>query len=177
VDPGTPPTQLFLLSLICAANPSDQELQVPQHQCSSAGGSSGCPHANVRHDTNTSHQLSGREVKVSWMDNRDPGLQQERQVMLSVARGAVPFVEAAQASRASGEAVSVRSLTFCGEAGTVAYGLLGAGSHYCARIGRAHRSNRVYLLLDFCTGAYCQKCFDPDCSGENCAHFRRYRRA
>lgn len=49
-----------------------------------------------------------------------------------------------------------------------AYSLLGPGSHACACVGRDHKSNYVYYVLDFsCTtgGAFCQKCYDPDCKG------------
>lgn len=53
----------------------------------------------------------------------------------------------------------VGSLTYCGLSGTVNYALLGPGSHWCGRIGRAHRSNRVTLRLNFVVGDWCQKCF------------------
>lgn len=57
-------------------------------------------------------------------------------------------------------------MAYCGDGGTVTYGMIGPGSHFCTHIGRMHRSNHIYLLLDFATGGYCQKCYDPDCAGE-----------
>ena len=62
--------------------------------------------------------------------------------------------------------LQVRSVAYCGDGGTVTYGMIGPGSHFCTHIGRMHRSNHIYLLLDFATGGYCQKCYDPDCAGE-----------
>lgn len=56
-------------------------------------------------------------------------------------------------------------MAYCGEGATVSYGMIGPGSHVCDRVGRAHRSNHVYFLLDFLRGQYCQKCYDPDCAG------------
>ena len=43
--------------------------------------------------------------------------------------------------------------------------MIGQGSHWCGHIGRAHRSNHVYFMLDFATGGFCQKCYDPEGSG------------
>lgn len=34
---------------------------------------------------------------------------------------------------------------------------------FCQRIGRSHKSNGVYYLLNFKTMEIRQKCFDPDC--------------
>lgn len=43
----------------------------------------------------------------------------------------------------------------------------GPGAHYCENIGRAHRSNYVYFVLNLRNAQYAQKCHDPEC-----AHFR-----
>lgn len=40
----------------------------------------------------------------------------------------------------------------------------GPGSHYCENLGRAHKSNHVYFVLNFVQGVCCQKCYDPDCT-------------
>ena len=31
---------------------------------------------------------------------------------------------------------------------------------------RPSDSNHIYMVLDFATGGFCQKCYDPECSGE-----------
>jgi len=38
-----------------------------------------------------------------------------------------------------------------------------AGSRFCARIGRPHKSNQIYFVADLLHGVVYQKCFDPDC--------------
>ena len=38
-----------------------------------------------------------------------------------------------------------------------------AGCRYCARIGREHRSNGVFIVVDLRGGAWTQRCYDPDC--------------
>jgi hypothetical protein len=58
----------------------------------------------------------------------------------------------------------------CTQSAAYAFSLLGPGSHACARVGREHKSNFVFFVLDFSTnsysgGSYCQKCYDPDCRG------------
>lgn len=37
------------------------------------------------------------------------------------------------------------------------------GSRWCERVGRQHRSNGVYYVVDLQQGWWTQKCFDPDC--------------
>ncbi len=37
------------------------------------------------------------------------------------------------------------------------------GSRYCDSVGRQHRSNGVYLLVDVLGGTWVQRCHDPDC--------------
>lgn len=67
--------------------------------------------------------------------------------------------------RAEGQVAHVRTVAYCGDDGTIAYSMIGPGSHYCMRIDRAHRSNHVFFVLDFGTGQFCQKCHDPECWG------------
>ncbi|KAA6420007.1 MAG: coiled-coil domain-containing protein, partial [Trebouxia sp. A1-2] len=76
-------------------------------------------------------------------------------------------VEEVAIFRAGGLSASVRTIAHCGFTGTVAYSLIGPGSHYCEHIGRCHQSNRVFFVVNFLTGMLAQKCHDPDCS-----HFR-----
>lgn len=57
----------------------------------------------------------------------------------------------------------VRSIACVGDGGAVTYGMLGPGSHLCENVGRCHRSNHIFFVLDFFDGLYCQKCYDPDC--------------
>ena len=83
---------------------------------------------------------------------------------MRLAEQAVPFIERVAAQRAGGLAVRVRTLALCGGGATVAYSLLGPGSHQCDNVGRAHKSNNVYFVADFFRGAYAQKCHDPDCA-------------
>jgi hypothetical protein len=36
-------------------------------------------------------------------------------------------------------------------------------NRYCGNVGRAHRSNGVFYVVDVQHGAWYQKCYDPDC--------------
>lgn len=38
------------------------------------------------------------------------------------------------------------------------------GTRYCQRVGREHKSNNVYLVVDLDKRTFVQKCFDPDCA-------------
>jgi hypothetical protein len=74
-------------------------------------------------------------------------------------------VEDVATRRAGGRTAQVRTIAYCGDDGTVAYSMIGPGSNACERIGRSHRSNRVFYIVDFGTGQFCQKCHDPECWG------------
>ena len=36
-------------------------------------------------------------------------------------------------------------------------------NHFCENIGRAHKSNHIYFIVDMRHGTFYQKCHDPDC--------------
>ncbi len=38
------------------------------------------------------------------------------------------------------------------------------GNRFCRRIGRAHKSNHVYLVVDLQANSFHQKCHDPECA-------------
>lgn len=56
---------------------------------------------------------------------------------------------------------SIRSWTFLPEGALMLFNI--AGCRYCARIGREHRSNGVFIVVDLRGGAWTQRCYDPDC--------------
>ncbi len=35
--------------------------------------------------------------------------------------------------------------------------------HWCENVGRAHKSNHIYWVVDIGHGTYCQRCHDPEC--------------
>jgi len=39
------------------------------------------------------------------------------------------------------------------------------GYRYCSNIGREHKSNNVYFIVDVKTLTFYQACYDPDCKG------------
>ena len=39
----------------------------------------------------------------------------------------------------------------------------GPGGHFCENIGRNHRSNYVFFVINFPAAVFCQKCHDPEC--------------
>lgn len=45
----------------------------------------------------------------------------------------------------------------------------GPGSHYCENIGRCHKSNFVFFVVNFSAGLFAQKCHDPNCCHYRCA--------
>ena len=71
------------------------------------------------------------------------------------------FIEgvAADASRDSSAAVRTWALS-----GTTLVLAL-RGGRFCGAIGRPHKSNGVYYVVDLAAGAYHQRCHDPECVG------------
>ncbi|KEG06188.1 coiled-coil domain-containing protein 111 [Trypanosoma grayi] len=59
-----------------------------------------------------------------------------------------------------GVTCSASGVRQCGERHLL---LLLDGSRYCGNVGREHRSNRVYIIVDLQQRVWAQKCFDPDC--------------
>ena len=39
----------------------------------------------------------------------------------------------------------------------------GPGGHFCENVGRNHRSNYIFFVINFSDGVFCQKCHDPEC--------------
>ena len=39
-----------------------------------------------------------------------------------------------------------------------------AGSRWCGKIGRAHKSNSIYFVVDVKRLECCQRCYDPECA-------------
>lgn len=59
-----------------------------------------------------------------------------------------------------GRRASIRSWVAL-ESGVLLYNI--RGSRYCGNIGREHRSNGVFYVVDVHQGVWYQKCYDPDC--------------
>ncbi|KAL5718661.1 hypothetical protein ACHQM5_011540 [Ranunculus cassubicifolius] len=57
----------------------------------------------------------------------------------------------------------IRSWFWFSEYGLMVYNMI--RGRYCERIGREHKSNNVMYIVDFKSGFYYQKCYDPDCKG------------
>jgi hypothetical protein len=39
------------------------------------------------------------------------------------------------------------------------------GNRFCGNVGREHRSNGVYCIVDLAGGTWHQRCYDPECRG------------
>ncbi|OQU89936.1 hypothetical protein SORBI_3002G297500 [Sorghum bicolor] len=57
----------------------------------------------------------------------------------------------------------IRSWFWFSQESLIIYNIL--RSRYCENIGREHKSNHVFYIVDFQRAAYYQKCHDPDCQG------------
>ncbi|XP_011645420.1 DNA-directed primase/polymerase protein-like isoform X1 [Pogonomyrmex barbatus] len=57
----------------------------------------------------------------------------------------------------------IRIVKYSEKANTLKYEIL--GNRYCENIGRYHKSNNVYWIVDLNTKKIYQKCHDTDCSG------------
>ncbi|KAL6757824.1 hypothetical protein V8C86DRAFT_2613894 [Haematococcus lacustris] len=104
---------------------------------------------------------------MSWATACKGGLQAGPvfvSTLQQVALAAVGFVERVACMRAQGDETRVRSLSWGGENWRVAYSLRGRGAHYCGNVGRAHRSNTNYIVVDYEHGVVAARCFDPDCA-------------
>jgi len=38
-----------------------------------------------------------------------------------------------------------------------------SGNRFCANIGRQHKSNGIYMVVDLQAGVWFQRCYDPEC--------------
>ncbi|KAI9138460.1 hypothetical protein BKA69DRAFT_1127308 [Paraphysoderma sedebokerense] len=59
----------------------------------------------------------------------------------------------------------IRSVSFFAESKSILYTI--QNYRYCHRIGRHHKSNGIFYVVDLLKGVYYQKCFDPDCRRVN----------
>jgi DNA-directed primase/polymerase protein len=57
--------------------------------------------------------------------------------------------------------IQFKSINHFPDSHTLVYSIL--GSRFCHRIGREHKSNAVYYVVDTRDGVCTQRCFDPDC--------------
>lgn len=57
----------------------------------------------------------------------------------------------------------IRRSTYSSELCRIIYEI--SGNRFCHNIGRQHKSNNVYYVVDLKNFEYYQKCHDPDCSG------------
>lgn len=85
-----------------------------------------------------------------------------------LAEAALAFIERVATRRAGGAPARARTLAFCGAGATVAYSMVGPGSHHCENVGRPHASNHVFFVADFVRGAYAQKCHGEHEAGRGC---------
>ncbi|KAL0052967.1 hypothetical protein WJX82_010519 [Trebouxia sp. C0006] len=163
--------ELFLDTLICNVEPNARLLLADIVPTGLSFPSSHHPHISggSRHVGYVVH--GQHEVKVAHkcdaFDSSSDAIPLTQERVQAWAEQAAGHVEEVATFRAGGLPASVRTVAHCGFTGTVAYSLVGPGSHYCEHIGRCHQSNRVFFVVNFLTGMLAQKCHDPDCS-----HFR-----
>ncbi|KAF5837912.1 hypothetical protein DUNSADRAFT_3689 [Dunaliella salina] len=155
-----------------AARPGSDQQQPRVAGSKGSGTAVVCDEGALEHPA-----ASHRSLKVTWLDIPQNFSSAEEAAAMSACRHALQrvalrmlrFIEAAATERAGGLQAFVGSLTYCGVSGNVTYSMLGPGSHWCSRIQRSHRSNRVYFLANLSVGNWCQKCFDRDCAGYHSA--------
>ena len=99
-----------------------------------------------------------RGTRVTWKQDASDAAREEgeQQQLKRLAEQALAFVERVASQRA-GEPARARTVAFCGSQGTVAYSMIGPGSHFCERVGRKHASNRIFFVLNFTAGMFAQK--------------------
>ena len=65
------------------------------------------------------------------------------------------------AASRDGSSPCVRTCSVLPARGILLVGLM--GTRYCGNVRRQHRSNGVYIVVDYRDRCFYQKCFDPDC--------------
>ncbi|KAL6780298.1 hypothetical protein ACKKBF_B13675 [Auxenochlorella protothecoides x Auxenochlorella symbiontica] len=161
---GVPPETAFMQALVGHVRGPVSLLQVSD-PCALHDASGGPGRAVSR--TGQVLSVPGAPPRVCWkQEGRDDSLPAAFVEELKVlAKEAIPFMERMATARAGQLTTRVRTLAFCGQQGHVAYGLAGPGCHYCENIGRCHTSNHAFYVVNFVSGHFAQKCYDPDCSG------------
>jgi hypothetical protein len=64
-------------------------------------------------------------------------------------------------SAKSAESVGIRSWVLLDQGSVVLYNI--SGCRFCGNIGREHKSNGIFILVDLKHQVWYQKCYDPDC--------------
>ncbi|KAK9825930.1 hypothetical protein WJX81_007732 [Elliptochloris bilobata] len=173
VGAGKPPQELFLATLVCNTPPGARLLAPAEAPCQMPGAGAGgvlLSGGSRSGEVVALLQRAAAAVKVAWKHSASDAEEEPVASMAEVRRwaeGAVEFIERVAAQRAGGLPAAARTVALCGVAGTVAYSMLGPGSHWCENVGRAHKSNHVFFVVALAEGRYAQKCHDPEC-----AHFR-----
>ncbi|KAL4429588.1 hypothetical protein ABPG77_008637 [Micractinium sp. CCAP 211/92] len=168
----TSTAHVFLDTLVCNVDPRARLLQMPDSLPLPVGGQSGHGSGGAAGAGGAAIAASatvcgdGVQRHVAWKrEAGDATLPCEHlQELQRLAEAALPFIERVAARRAGGAPARARTLAFCGAGATVAYSMIGPGSHFCENMGRAHTSNHVFFVADLVKGAYAQKCHDPDCA-------------
>jgi len=65
--------------------------------------------------------------------------------------------------RKSAESVGIRSWVQLDQGSVVLYNI--SGCRFCGNIGREHKSNGIFILVDLRHQVWYQKCYDPECRG------------
>jgi hypothetical protein len=138
-----PARWLFFASLICHVAPGGQLL-----------GAAAGPEPPLRGAANAAARRPQQQQQQLDGDGSISG---------SAATAACPWPASAAAVCALAPGAVVRSWAAFPSRGCVALSL--ARNRYCGRIGRPHRSNGVFYVVDFRAGAAFQKCYDPECAG------------
>lgn len=87
----------------------------------------------------------------------------------NVQHGASPYpdlerfvLEVCRQNAGDGRNASIRSWASLGDS-VLIFNL--AGYRYCGNVGREHKSNGVFIVVDTSDRMWYQKCYDPDCAG------------
>lgn len=65
---------------------------------------------------------------------------------------------------AAGGGGKIQSWVLMEDCGLMLY-TMNTGNRWCGNVGRQHKSNRVFYVVDLLDGWWCQRCYDPDCRG------------
>jgi hypothetical protein len=157
------PARAFLETLVCRVDPAATLLAM---RPPGAAGTGAGPAASAVPGAFVAAPGAPGGRRVAWKNGggADAPRGARLAARMALAERALPFIESV-ATRAGGAEARARTLAFCGDGGTVAYSMVGPGSHHCARRGGPHASNHVYYVVALEAAAYAQKCHDPECAG------------
>ena len=145
--------EIFMSSLVCNVSPESRILYHRSSSCDATRGAAKDTNVVVTAGTARSLSSSSSSSSSSPLHYR-PSPHPELDA----------FIESVCSSTNAGSSSTgtIRSWTVLDDSGSIfLYNI--KGNRFCGNIGRQHKSNGIFFIVDVQHGVWYQKCYDPEC--------------